>query len=343
VIQTAIIGGGPAGANCAFCLAQNGFNPIIFDHSHPREKPCGGLVTALAQKLFPFLKQTRIEHQKINKIHLISPSGNQTCIRLRNWILGFSRLKLDQYLVDRALDKGAELIKEKVVALKRKGNLWQLKTARHTYMTKNVIGADGINSLSRREIISPLTTKDKGFCLGYLVNELEDPDVKIKYSPYRKGFIWVIPRAQNTSIGISSTEISTLHGMKKELDMFIQQNYPNVKKATSWASLIPNAKDPRIFDTPLAGTNWTLIGDAAGHVDPISGEGILYALLDGELSAQAITENTPNKFDRMWREAYGINLFTAIKTRSWIYNKPVLELYCKSLKLLNTIQPTFVI
>jgi geranylgeranyl reductase family protein len=343
VIQTAIIGGGPAGAYCACCLAENDFYPVIFDHSHPREKPCGGLVTALAQKLFPFLKRIPIEHRKINKIYLISPSGNQTCICLRNWILTFSRLKFDQYLVDRAIEKGAELIKEKVVALKKKGNLWQLKTTQQTYIAKIVIGADGVNSLARREIINPLTRKDKGLCLGYLVNELEDQDVTIKYSPYRKGFIWVIPRAQNTSIGISTTEISTSRGLKKELDIFIQQNYPNIKKASSWAALIPNVKDPKIFETPLAGTNWALIGDAGGHVDPISGEGILYALLDGELAAQAIAENAPKQYDKKWKETYGINLFTAIKTRKWMYKKPVLELYCKNLKFLSNNRPTFII
>ena len=297
----------------------------------------------MAQKLLPFLKQIPIEHRRINKINFISPSGNQTCICLRNWFLGFSRLKFDQYLVDRAIEKGAELIKEKVVTLKKKGNLWQLKTTHRTYIAEIVIGADGVNSLTRKEIINPLTRKDKGLCLGYLADEMEDQDVTIKFSPYRKGFIWVIPRAENTSIGISTTEISTSHGLKKELDMFIQQNYPKIKKTSSWAALIPNVKDTKIFNTQLAGTNWALIGDAGGHVDPISGEGILYALLDGELAAQAIAENTPKYYDKMWKKTYGINLFAAIKMRKWIYKKPVLEFYCESLKYLSNIRPIFVI
>jgi geranylgeranyl reductase family protein len=343
MLQTAIIGGGPAGAYCACCLTENDIYPVIFDPTHPREKPCGGLVTVLAQKWFPFLNRISIEHSRRNKIYFIFPSGNRVCFRLRDWILGFSRLELDQYLVNRAVGKGAELIEEKVVALKKKGKLWQLKTAKQTYMAKFLIGADGVNSIVRREIIGPLSVKDKGLCYGYLVKELKDEELTIKFSPYRKGYIWVIPRALNTSIGIITTELSASHGLKKELDMFIQQNYPHIKKISRWAALIPSVKDPEIFNTPLAGTNWVLIGDAAGHADPVSGEGIPFAILDGELAAQAVAENTPKQFDKMWKETYGMNLFRAIKMRKWIYKKPVLELYCKSLRFLNSVQPTFIL
>ena len=115
MIKTAIVGGGPAGAYCAFCLAENGINATIFDPSHPREKPCGGLVSTLAQKLFPFLRQIPIEHTVINKVNFISPSGHQKYLNLRNSVLGFSRLMFDQYLLDRAVEKGAKLIEEEVV------------------------------------------------------------------------------------------------------------------------------------------------------------------------------------------------------------------------------------
>jgi flavin-dependent dehydrogenase len=72
MIEVAIVGGGPAGAYCAYNLAENGICPIIFDHSHPREKPCGGMISPLAQELFPFLKELPIEHKKVWK-----PLGNK--------------------------------------------------------------------------------------------------------------------------------------------------------------------------------------------------------------------------------------------------------------------------
>jgi len=337
VIQTAIVGGGPAGAYCACCLTENGIYPTIFDHTHPREKPCGGLVSSSAQELFPFLRHIPIEHTAKNKFYFVSPNGNQIC--LRNNLLGFSRLMFDQYLVNRAVEKGAELIKEEVVALKRKGDFWYLKTKKQTYVAKILIGADGVNSLVRRKVIGPLSKKNIGLCFGYFVNESVVEDITIIFSPYRKGYLWAIPRGRNTCFGIGTTEISDSYGLKKELDMFIQKNYPNIKKASSWAALTPNIKDPRTFSMPLAGTNWILIGDAAGHVNPISGEGILYALLDGKLASQAIAENAPKRFNQLWTERYGMNLLSKIKMRKWLYKKPVLELYCQTLRGINTLTP----
>ena len=119
MIHTAIVGGGPAGAYCAICLTENGIYPTIFDPTHPREKPCGGIVSTLAQKIFPFFIQIPIEHSKIEKICVVTPRGKQINLKLRGKILGFSRLTLDKYLLDKAVEKGAELIQEKVIALKR--------------------------------------------------------------------------------------------------------------------------------------------------------------------------------------------------------------------------------
>lgn len=137
MIKTAIIGGGPAGAYCTCCLTENGNYPTIFDPSHPREKPCGGVVTSLAQKKFPFLRQIPIEHSVKSSIRFISPSGKQICRRLSSELMVFSRLELDQYLLNMALDNGAELIKEKVLALNRKRSLWQLKAKKKHLLGEN--------------------------------------------------------------------------------------------------------------------------------------------------------------------------------------------------------------
>lgn len=333
LIHTAIIGGGPAGAYCASCLSENNVYPTIFDPTHPREKPCGGLVSPLAQKLFPFIRQIPIEHSVIDKINLISPRGNRIGLNLKDSFLGVSRLVFDEYLIHSAVKKGAEWIKEKVIALKRKGDFYHLKTGKETYLAKIVIGADGVNSLVRRELIGSLSRKDTALCFGYFSKELRDRDVTINFSPYRKGYIWVIPRGQDTSLGIYSTESSGIYSLKKELDIYILKNYPNIKKTSSWAALIPNIKDLKIFSKPLAGTNWILIGDAAGHAHPISGEGLLYALLDGELAARAIAENSPERFNELWLETFKMNLILAIKMRKWFYKKPILELYCKTLRI----------
>jgi len=336
MIEVAIVGAGPAGSHCAYSLAENDVHAVIFDHSHPREKPCGGLVSPLAQRLFPFLSETPIEHVERDRIYFISPYGKRTCILCRRGkLLCFSRLKLDQFLLNKAIVKGAELIEERATALRRKGDFWKIKTTRNSYAAKTLIGADGVNSLTRRTIIEPLSKDDKGICYGYLMKGLEKEDLTVRFLFHKNGYIWVFPRARHTCLGIGCAEISRSHGLRRQLDAFIEQHYPQAEKTSKWAALIPNIKNVKTFRAPVAGLNWILIGDAAGHVNPIIGEGIMYALLDGELAAQVVVENGPQLFEELWREIYGWSLCRDIRLVKWLYKKPFLELYCKYQKLLG--------
>ena len=340
MLEIAVVGGGPAGSYCAYYLAGNDHYPVIFDHTHPREKPCGGLVTPFTQRLFPFLTRLSIKHGERKKLCLISPSGRHVCLLSRKGkFRSFSRLKLDQFLVNMAVDKGAKLIEEKVVALERKKDFWKVKTTCRFYNAKILIGADGVNSLVRRSIIGPLRKADKGVCCGYLVRGLEKEDITLSFSARRKGYMWVIPRYDQTSLGIWTFEESRSHGLRRELDIFIKHQYPNVKIVSKWASLIPNVKNFKTFQIPVAGSNWILIGDAAGHVSPIMGEGIVYALLDGELAAKAIIENEPEMFNKLWKEAYGTSLFIDVTLRKRLYTRLGLELFCEFLKLYDAFIP----
>jgi flavin-dependent dehydrogenase len=102
--------------------------------------------------------------------------------------------------------------------------------------------------------------------------------------------------------------------------------------------MIPNIKKVETFRSPIAGPSWILIGDAAGHAHPISGEGILYALIDGELAAQAIIHNNTLLFEKLWRCAYGLNLLLSSKLRKLVYSRAFSELYCIYIKLSSLFQ-----
>ncbi len=338
MIEVGIVGGGPAGAYCAYCLTKNGLYPVVFDHSHPREKPCGGIISPITQKFFPFLKKLPIEHVRRKTAYFISPLGRKILIRIRNGeIACVSRLKFDQFLLELAISGGAEMIREKVVDLKKCGRFWKIKTTKGIYPVKKLVGADGISSVVRAKVTAPLKSTDRGFCYGYFVEGLENENIVIHFLPHRKGYIWVSPRINVSSIGIGCAEISYSKGIKRELDAFINRHYPNIRIKSKWAALIPNIKNKKTFSTPIAGKTWVLIGDAAGHVNPISGEGILYALLSGELAAQAISENDLLMFEMLWREAYGLNLQLCIGLRNLIYKRPITELFCDYLRIQSII------
>jgi len=337
MINVAIIGAGPAGSYCAYKLTEQGICPTLFDHSHPREKPCGGLIPANAQEFFPFIKTIPVEHSERNSMQLISPSGRKTMVRFKKGMLrGFSRLKFDQHLLNMATNRGSELIEEKVIGLEQKYGWWKVRTQRQTYSVKTLVGADGANSLVRRNTIGSLSKTDKGLCFGYITKGLEKEDVTIKFLPKNKGYIWIIPRGDTTSVGVGGLGIRSTE-LKNLVNTFISEHCQRAEKISEWAALIPNVRHVKTFYQPIAGRNIILIGDAAGHVSPISGSGIAYALLDGELAAETIAEGHPEMFNEQWIKTYGQWLLLETRLRDWVYKAPLLELYCKYLKIQGAI------
>jgi geranylgeranyl reductase len=326
VIKVAIVGAGPAGSYCAYKLAENGINPTIFDYSHPREKPCGGLIPANAQDFFPFLKSLPIPHSERSAMTIIAPSGRRLVIGFRKGkVIGFSRLKFDQYLLSRAVNEGADLVAEKVIGVARKYGCWKVRTQQQSYAVKSLVGADGVNSMVRRNIVGSLSKRDMGVCYGCFVKGLESEEITIKFLPDKKGYLWIIPRGDDTSIGIGSSEIGCYPELKKEVEAFISKFYPQAEKISKYTALIPNVKDIKTFYKPIAGSNWILIGDAAAQVDPITGSGIIYALLGGELAAEAIAEGNPETFNNLWIETYGQQLLRATKLRVGCIKDPCLK------------------
>jgi geranylgeranyl reductase len=162
LIKVAIVGAGPAGSYCAYKLAENELYPTIFDYSHPMEKPCGGLVPPGVQNFFPFFKVITISHSERTSMTVITPSGRRIVVGFKKGkLMGFSRLKFDRYLLDMALSEGAELVEEKVIGLERKYGWWKIRTQRQSYAVSVVIGADGVNSIVRRNIVGSLSKTDK--------------------------------------------------------------------------------------------------------------------------------------------------------------------------------------
>lgn len=319
-----IVGGGPAGAFCAYNLAKNGLHPIIFDDSHPREKPCGGGLSPHAQERFPFLKFISIPKRNGNRIEVISPKNKKIIIRGKKTCIAISRLQFDRHILKMALNEGAELIKERVLDIEKNKNYWSIKTKNRKMIANVLIGADGANSLIRKKIIGPLKKEDLSLAFGYFVSGIENRPAMFKFLNNKNGYIWAFPRSNHTSLGIG-IELIKSHEIEKDLDSFIENYYPDIKKNSKWAALIPTIKNLKTYEIPVAGNNWILIGDAAGHVDPITGEGIIYALWSGELAAKVIAEDNPRKFNELWKKEYGEQLIMGSKLKNTFYNKFFLE------------------
>jgi len=320
-----IVGGGPAGAYCAYELAKNGIYPIIFDNSHPREKPCGGGLSPLVLEKYPFIKNVPSKGISSARFKIISPSGKEAIAKGKRGSFNVSRLQLDKYILNMATKKGARLLEERVIKVTKEKNLWTIKTKKRTLKAKIIIGADGANSIVRNEILGPIPKKNLGITFGYYASGTEKEDSIIKYLKGNVGYIWLFPRKDHSSIGIGS-ELRYSKQLKDILDKFISEYCPHIKIISKFSAIIPLIKDSNFYKLPCAGENWILIGDAAGHVDPITGEGILYAMWAGELAAKAIKNNKPKEFDNLWRKEYGYDLIEGCEMRDMFYNPFMIEL-----------------
>ncbi|MDH7516925.1 MAG: NAD(P)/FAD-dependent oxidoreductase [Candidatus Thermoplasmatota archaeon] len=319
-----IVGGGPAGSYLGWLLAKNGLHPIIFDHSHPREKPCGGGISVLALEKFPFLNDVPEPKNLDFDFGLISPTGISVMTSGKKGSWSLSRLILDKYILDKAIEYGCRLIPERVINVKIKENVWHIKTREAEYQAKIIIGADGVNSIVRKKILGPIPKEHLGLCYGCFATSDKKEPTSVKFLKNKQGYAWCFPRHDHLSIGVGTSSLKT-KDIKKIFKEFQTTYYPKIKILSTWGATIPNIKNDDFFKLPCSGENWILIGDAAGHVDSATGEGITYALWSAELAAKAIIENDPKSFDRLWRNAYGNMLAESCKMREIFYNPFLLE------------------
>jgi len=153
-----VVGAGPAGATAARALASAGIAVRLLDRSaFPRNKPCGGGISARVLKRFPYLVRAlpRIAAHRVSRLYLEGPGGRATTIVARGpAALMIRRVEFDALLVSLAVDAGAELTTgadivqvcedhERVTLTTRKGN---------QFTASAVIAADGVNSVVARRL-----------------------------------------------------------------------------------------------------------------------------------------------------------------------------------------------
>ncbi len=319
-----IVGGGPAGAYLGWLLAKNGLHPTIFDHSHPREKPCGGGISVLALEKFPFLNEVPEPKTIDFNFGLISPEGLSVMTSGKKGSWSLSRLILDKYILDKAIECGCHFIPEQVIDVRLKDDVWHIKTKNAEYKARILVGADGVNSIVRKKILGPIPKEHLGLCYGCFAVSNKKEATYIKFLKNKQGYAWCFPRHDHLSIGVGTSSLKTKE-IKKLFDEFRSTHYPDVKILSTWGAIIPNIKNDNFFKLPCSGENWILIGDAAGHVDSVTGEGITYALWSAELAAKAITNNNLKSFDDLWRQAYGSTLANSCKMRDLFYNQWLID------------------
>jgi geranylgeranyl reductase family protein len=290
-----VLGAGPAGSAAAMAGRKHGLSVALIDKAaFPRNKLCGGLVTGRAKRIF----------ERVFDAPLTAPliETRDRAVFYRNGaLLGemadipplhlTMRWGFDDHALQLALAAGAApYLGQRVAEIDTEGRRVALQSG-PTLSYRVLIGADGVNSAVARHLFGRAFDPDT---IGFALETEAPPDdlsgpVRIDFGAASYGYGWRFPKSGSTTVGVGG-----LHRLNPDMQAaFHAYTTPGDGKAKG--HFLPFGDFRR-----LPGEGAVLLaGDAAGLVDPITGEGIAYAMESGalaaEAAAQAIAEGRPSR------------------------------------------------
>jgi flavin-dependent dehydrogenase len=184
-----------------------------------------------------------------------------------------------------------------------------------------VVGADGAGSLVRRTFLSPTPPARLTMAAGWFVPGLSP--MVVRFTPGLAGYMWLFPRRDHVGVGICAPLGSVpTRAMLGRLEAEVARAFPAFGDfdAERYAHTIPSpSADPRSI-LEIAGDRWALVGDAAALADPITGEGIYYALRSAQVLAQTVrAHGTAARYPEAALEDFGRDLLKAAALRDRFY------------------------
>ncbi len=299
-LPIAVLGGGPAGAAAARGLAGAGVRTVVFEEKPGWEKPCGGGLTAKALRRCPGLAAAlATEANPARACELVSPAGRRAELTLDQPVTIVSRRRLNGLLLEQAAAAGAEIVAERAGALTPTAAGWRLERRTGAPVeARAVVVAGGARAGWRLPAPAPLAAGDWMATAGYYLplERLPWPrhQMAIRFLPGLEGYLWSFPRPDHASIGIcGALGAAPTAALRRRLEAWLTQAGVAWQGGEFYAHLLPAPGRGRLGAAGFGGAAphpWARLGDAAGLVDPITGEGLYYALRSGALLAEAWAE-----------------------------------------------------
>jgi len=205
-------------------------------------------------------------------------------------------------LLSAARRAGAQFMERRVSDVRGDGARFELTLAGgHRVKTSFVVGADGANSLVRRKMRKPFHRRQLSIATGYFAHGVTSDRIVIEMLADPPGYIWSFPRPDHLAIGVCAQADA---GMGVEALRDITRCWIERTQIADGARLepyawpIPSLSSHDFLSLDLAGAGWLTVGDAAGLVDPITREGIFFALQSAIAAATALTSGASDAVEQ---------------------------------------------
>jgi geranylgeranyl reductase family protein len=284
----AVLGGGPAGSFAAEGLARAGLRVSVFDEKLAWEKPCGGGLTYKAYSEYPFLIENDTPKRLITETSIAAPKAGEVTMALSRPLVIYSRFDLNRMLLERAERAGVSIEKTRVLGIERRGRGWTLRTRSGAAEADFCIIATGARN-PLREVGTEWSAKDTMSALGYYVPASQER-IDIQFLPQLEGYIWVFPRCGHLSVGICGKG-EPAQSLRARLERYMDERGIAWKGSAFYSHMLPSLETPGWKRNRVAGEGWMAVGDAGGLVDPITGEGLYYAMRSGDLASRVVVDD----------------------------------------------------
>jgi geranylgeranyl reductase family protein len=324
--DVAIVGGGPAGSVAAYRLATAGARVLVVDKAtFPRDKPCGGGVTGRAARLLPFSIEPVVED---------TVSRLECGLRYRRHIsrtarkpLAFmtQRSRLDHFLLQKAEEAGAEV---------RQGTTADARELD----ARIVIGADGCNGSSAKQL-GLATEIVHGVALeaNYPWEQRFAGSMVLEIAVIHGGYGWIFPKGDHVNVGVGGNEAEGPK-LRAELRRMCEAYGVDPDSASGTRGYrLPM----RAAGTTLARGTTAVIGDAAGLVDPFSGDGMYEAFYSAKLVTAAALDVLAGRAESLDGYQHAVERRIAPLTRAGWGAKAAFERFPRTTYALARLPVTF--
>ena len=298
-----VVGAGPAGSLAAYTLASKGISVIVLEkNSFPRYKVCGGGLTHKILKEIPFDLTPVIE----TTIHSFRFSHNYSNVFTRSTVdpIMYCTMRgdLDNYLLKKSIEAGSMVrMGEQLISFLQDGSGVTVTTKMKSYHSRLLIGAEGASGVVSRasglrdNVEMGLAWEAEVAASQEDINRFSET-VFLDWGTFPGGYAWVFPKRDHFSIGVGGPAILS-KAMLPYYDQFVKSISREAGYDTGngicFLETLSKASWPipvRIKKGLFHNGKVMITGDGAGLGDPLTGEGIYYAVKSGKMAAETCVD-----------------------------------------------------